>query len=37
VIPVYSDRAGIATARRVENVINEIFVKGNYVADIIKK
>lgn len=37
VIPVYSDRAGIATARRVENIINEIFVKGNYVADMITK
>ena len=36
-IPDYSDRAGIATARRVENVINEIFVKGNYVADMITK
>ena len=37
VIPVYSDKSGISTAKRVENVIDEIFVKGNYVADIIKK
>lgn len=37
VIPVYSNRAGIATAQKVNNVINEIFVKGNYVADLITK
>jgi superfamily II DNA or RNA helicase len=37
VIPVYSNKVGIATARRVQNVVNEVFVKGNFVADIIKK
>jgi late competence protein required for DNA uptake (superfamily II DNA/RNA helicase) len=36
VIPVYSNKVGIATARRVENVINEVFVKGNFVADYVK-
>jgi superfamily II DNA or RNA helicase len=37
VIPVYSNKIGIATARRVQNVVDEVFVKGNFVADIIKK
>ena len=37
VIPVYNNKVGIATARRVQNVVNEVFVKGNFVADIIKK
>lgn len=37
VIPVYNNKVGIATARRVQNVVNEVFVKGNYVADVIKK
>jgi superfamily II DNA or RNA helicase len=37
VIPVYNNKVGIATARRVENVVNEVFVKGNFVADVIKK
>jgi superfamily II DNA or RNA helicase len=37
VIPVYSNKVGIATARRVQNVVNEVFVKGNFVADVIKK
>jgi hypothetical protein len=37
IIPVYSNKSGIATAKRVENVINEIFVKGNYVSDMITK
>lgn len=36
VIPVYNNRVGIATAQRVQNVVNEIFVKGNYVADYVK-
>jgi hypothetical protein len=36
VIPVYNNRVGIATARRVENVVNEVFVKGNFVADYVK-
>jgi hypothetical protein len=37
VIPVYDNKAGIATARRVQHVIDEVFVKGNFVADIIEK
>jgi superfamily II DNA or RNA helicase len=37
VIPVYSNKVGIATARRVQNVVEEVFVKGNFVADVIKK
>jgi superfamily II DNA or RNA helicase len=37
VVPVYNNKVGIATARRVENVVNEVFVKGNFVADVIKK
>jgi superfamily II DNA or RNA helicase len=37
VIPVYNNKVGIATARRVQNVVNEVFVKGNFVADVIKK
>ncbi len=37
VIPVYNNKVGIATAKRVENVVNEVFVKGNFVADVIKK
>ena len=37
VIPVYNNKVGIATARRVQNVVDEVFVKGNFVADIIKK
>ncbi len=36
VIPVYNNKVGIATARRVENVVNEVFVKGNFVADYVK-
>ena len=36
VIPVYNNRVGIATARRVENVVEEVFVKGNFVTDYIK-
>jgi superfamily II DNA or RNA helicase len=36
VIPVYNNRVGIATARRVENVVEEVFVKGNFVADYVK-
>jgi hypothetical protein len=37
VIPVYSNRDGSNIACRVQNVISEIFVKGNYVADMITK
>jgi superfamily II DNA or RNA helicase len=37
VVPVYNNKAGIATARRVQNVVDEVFVKGNFVADVIKK
>lgn len=37
VIPVYNNKVGVATARRVQNVVDEIFVKGNFVADVIKK
>lgn len=37
VIPVYNNKVGVATAKRVENVVNEVFVKGNFVADVIKK
>jgi len=37
VIPVYSNKVGVATASRVRNVVDEVFVKGNFVADIIKK
>jgi superfamily II DNA or RNA helicase len=37
VIPVYNNKVGIATARRVQNVVDEVFVKGNFVADVIKK
>lgn len=37
VIPVYNNKVGIPTARRVQNVVNEVFVKGNFVADVIKK
>jgi superfamily II DNA or RNA helicase len=37
VIPVYSNKVGVATARRVQNVVDEVFVKGNIVADVIKK
>lgn len=37
VIPVYTNKVGIATAKRVQNVVNEVFVKGNFVADVIKK
>jgi hypothetical protein len=36
VIPVYNNRVGIATARRVENVVEEVFVKGNFVTDYVK-
>jgi hypothetical protein len=34
---VYNNKVGIATARRVQNVVDEVFVKGNFVADVIKK
>ena len=37
VIPVYNNKVGVATARRVQNVVDEVFVKGNYVADVITK
>jgi superfamily II DNA or RNA helicase len=37
VVPVYNNKVGIATARRVQNVVDEVFVKGNFVADVIKK
>jgi len=37
VIPVYNNKVGIVTARRVKSVVDEVFVKGNFVADIIKK
>jgi len=37
VIPVYNNKIGIATASRVQSVVDEVFVKGNFVADIIKK
>jgi superfamily II DNA or RNA helicase len=37
VIPVYNNKVGVATARRVQNVVDEVFVKGNFVADVIKK
>jgi superfamily II DNA or RNA helicase len=37
VIPVYNNKVGVATARRVENVVDEVFVKGNFVADVIRK
>lgn len=37
VIPVYNNKVGIATARRVQNVVDEVFIKGNFVADVIKK
>jgi superfamily II DNA or RNA helicase len=37
VIPVYNNKVGIATARRVQDVVNEVFIKGNFVADVIKK
>jgi superfamily II DNA or RNA helicase len=37
VIPVYNNKVGIATARRVQNVVEEVFIKGNFVADVIKK
>ena len=37
VIPVYNNKVGFATARRVQNVVDEVFVKGNFVADVIKK
>lgn len=37
VIPVYNNKVGIATARRVQNVVDEVFVKGNFVADEIKR
>lgn len=36
VIPVYNNRVGIATARRVENVVNEVFTKGSFVVDYVK-
>jgi hypothetical protein len=36
VIPVYNNRVGIATARRVESVVQEVFVNGNFVADYVK-
>ena len=36
VIPVYDNKVGISTARRVENVVDEVFVKGNFVADYVK-
>ncbi len=37
VIPVYNNKIGIATARRVQNIVDEVFVKGNFVVDVIKK
>lgn len=37
IIPVYNNKVGLATARRVNHVVNEVFVKGNYVADVIQK
>lgn len=37
VIPVYNNRVGLATARRVQSVVDEVFVKGNFVADVITK
>jgi superfamily II DNA or RNA helicase len=36
VIPVYNNKVGVATAKRVENVVDEVFVRGNIVADVIK-
>jgi hypothetical protein len=33
---VYDNKVGISTARRVENVVDEVFVKGNFVADYVK-
>lgn len=37
VVPVYSNKVGIATARRVQHVVDEVFIKGNFVADVITK
>lgn len=37
VVPVYNNKVGIQTARRVNTIIDEIFVKGNFVCDTIKK
>lgn len=37
VIPVYTNKVGVATVKRVDTVVDEIFVQGNFVADVIKK
>lgn len=37
VVPVYNNKVGVATARRINHVVNEVFVKGNFVADVITK
>lgn len=37
VIPIYNNKVGLATARRVQSVVNEVFIKGNFVADVITK
>lgn len=36
VIPTYENKVGNATAQRVNAVVNEVFVEGNFVADYVK-
>jgi superfamily II DNA or RNA helicase len=36
VIPTYNNNVGIATAKRVHSIVNEVFVHGNYVYDEVK-
>lgn len=37
VVPVYTNKVGVATVKRVDTVVDEIFVQGRFVADVIKK
>lgn len=36
VVPVYSNKVGAATAKKVDHVIDKVFVEGDYVVDLIK-
>ena len=36
VIPTYSNKVGIGTAKKVNEVVDEVFVKGNFVVDYTK-
>jgi superfamily II DNA or RNA helicase len=36
VIPTYSNKVGVATSNRVNEVVKEVFVQGNFVVDYVK-